>query len=406
MSSSDGQNGMGAMFLWWLTPNIQKDHVAREESKEIETLDQPESEVAGSGSYAKKSKVSKARYNQWLIAEEKRLQGGEVRAELDYHKQRFTASSTAFASAVQERVKMSHAERLEAEKRSHELREGVRHLGQEMKAQSDDSRDKSEELKRQWRKLGTENRHKLGTELKERVFESRRQKREEKHTDAFEYKQRIADQAAQQAERDEKALQEKRATIARIRSETATPAIQSAKDFYYSQRKQTAETVRSDVSEWADEKQRNFNNALAKAHANKAMAKATDDHAADGRLALQLDHLHTAEEMRLSLQKCQERHEHNKKLDELRKRGAYERACRQGFVTRAEARQVESSPFTILREAHRDESFKTKSGRIIAKETWRTYVFTNGWFSNWFGDWSTPPTGKGSVGGSPRAAIL
>jgi hypothetical protein len=245
---------------------------------------------------------------------------------------------------------MSHAERLEAEKRSHELREGVRHLGQEMKAQSDDSKDKSEELKRQWRKLGTENRHKLGTELKERVFESRRQKREEKHTDAFEYKQRIADQAAQQAERDEKALQEKRATIARIRSETATPAIQSAKDFYYSQRKQTAETVRSDVSEWADEKQRNFNNALAKAHANKAMAKAADDHAADGRLALQLDHLHTAEEMRLSLQKCQERHEHNKKLDELRKRGAYERACRQGFVTRAEARQVKSSPFSILRD--------------------------------------------------------
>ena len=210
MSSSDGQNGMGAMFLWWLTPNVQKDHVAREESKEIETLDQPESEAAGSGSFAKKSKISKARYNQWLIAEEKRLQGGEVRAELDYHKQRFTASSTAFASAVHERVKMSHAERLEAEKRSHELREGVRHLGQEMKAQSDDSRDKSEELKRQWRKLGTENRHKLGTELKERVFESRRQKREEKHTDAFEYKQRIADQAAQQAERDEKAQREAR----------------------------------------------------------------------------------------------------------------------------------------------------------------------------------------------------
>ncbi len=389
MSSSEGAD-MGAMFLWWLTPTVQKDLFEREEREETERqerLEIQESERAMMQSFSKPSKVSKARYNQWLVSEEKRFQGEEGRAETDYHKQRSMASAVSFASAIHERTQMSHAERQEAAERVRMLKAGIAAKGQEARRQAEQARAKSGELKEEWRSLGSQNRMTHGVEQRQRVLESRKQKREANHSDAYEYKQRIADQAAEQAAREERALEEKRATVARIRAETATQCVQSAKEFYYSGRKQTADAVRADVSEWADEKQRNFNHALARARANKAAAVSSQEAAADGRADLELINRQTAEDMKVSLQAVRERREHLKSVDALKKRRAYEDAINAQFVTKAEARMVEESSLSQMANAHRDElaSREGKPGRIIGKKDWRAYVFGGtGWFTNWF----------------------
>ena len=230
--SSTSPSEAGGLFLWWLSPNVKQDLQRAEErdvAERLERLEIAESEREMAQSFTKPSKVSKAKYNQWLVSEEKRMQGEDCRVEAHGHKQRSIASATSFANIVHERTQLSHAEREAAAERVRQRQEGIVSLGQAGRVASQEIRAKSGELKAEWRSMGSQNRQAHGVEQRKRVQESLEQQRESNHALAYEYKQRVADQAADQARRDDAALAEKRERVARIRAETDAQCVRSAR---------------------------------------------------------------------------------------------------------------------------------------------------------------------------------
>lgn len=395
MTKDAGASDMGGMFLWWLTPNVQnnlaerEDRESREEKERQEIL---ESERGLQQSFSKPSKISKAKYNQWLLSEEKRTQGEEGRFESEGHKYRSQMSAMAFASAVHERTQAMHDERDHAADQVHMLRMSVANRGSEARSVQRQNKSKQDESNEAYRMLGSQNRQTYGVEQRQRVHESLKQQRESNHSQAYEYKQRVAGQAAEQAQRDEARLQEKRERVARIRAETDAQCVRSAKEYYYSGRKQTADSVRNDVTEWSAEKQRNFDAALARARSNRAAAINSATAAIDEKVALQEHNRQVAQQMKVSLHAVEDRRKHLQSLDDLKKRRAYENAVEAQFVNKSEARQVENSTLMAMANAHREElaSAQVKERKIIPRGNWVNHFFrSTGMFHSWFGGSST-----------------
>lgn len=257
--------------------------------------------MSATSSLSRPSDVSKARFSTWSVLEENRRTGEMVRQEADDRRQQRTAAKLAFREKGNANARAAKAQREAAALRVRQHQDANAHRGHECKDAVAVAVDELHHIQEEWHRHGTENRMRYGVEQKERLLNTLAERHASNQAAATDLKSQEAARHAAHVAARKASLDQKRERVRQIREQTRPEVTANAKEFFFSQRKATADQVRADVSNWWTGKQDGKDSALHAARMNRDAAYATRTHASELHKVMHADHLRDANEMRANL---------------------------------------------------------------------------------------------------------
>ena len=376
------------MFLWWQKRTEEPAQVAIEEAQhEIEELKHELSSTVG---LTRPSIVSKAKYNKWVVAEDNRNVGAQVREEHAGLISQRDETRNEFLEATHERTNLTRQQREAAAERVRAHRAAMQARGRELKSRREDQETTARTAKEQYLQYGQRNAQIHGTELRERLLESRAEKDEERRRNAQSLKQAQLERAEQFQEMTARQISERRDRVARIRSETTGEAVEASKQYFIQSRKAVADDVRESVTAWKTEVSANFQQALAHAKVQRQAAEETRRNVIDGKKILTEERKRQAGEVRDSIKQIELHKEHLKLSSEFSKREGHDATFESRFVPAEQAIAVEISTYEQVATSHRDELAKRADkprAEITGRPAWNTFFgnpHDGGFFKLWF----------------------
>ena len=230
--------------------------------------------TTGNASSMRDSPITASKYNKWLVGEQNRANGGQVRTEvteLRHARKDFQQRHQSYGASLKEQGR----EQLRRDKQVGEmLREQNHARGQQVHAEVMAQKEQEEKQKQEWIAHG-------------RSLAMRDQMQKKKIRDVVgENSKRVAEMTAKakQEELDyerelagvrQKLLQDNKAEVEKVRNETSDEVIDASKEFAFEQRKSIAFATKAAEAAWNDERKAHTKAHIAKAKANKADAEAS-----------------------------------------------------------------------------------------------------------------------------------
>jgi len=245
---------------------------AKDEAQEMAELTHMIS--ANSSGSTRDSPITASKYNKWLVGEQNRDAGGAVKKEVGQLKTArddFQKRHQNYGHSLKEQAK-------EQGRRDKQVVEMVREQnmakGQQVKAEVLAQKAQEEKQKAEWIAHG-------------RSLAMRDQMQKKKIRDVVgENSKRVAELTAKAKQEEidyernlaqtrQKKLQDNKAEVEKVRTETSDEVIDASKEFAFEQRKSLAFSTKAAEAAWKDERQANQKAHVAKAKANKADAEAS-----------------------------------------------------------------------------------------------------------------------------------
>lgn len=241
---------------------------------EQEEIDELQTMFQSSSGVTRDSHITASKYNRWLVGEQNREVGSQVRGEVDaLRKDRTGAASKHREYGAS--LKRQSREQMSRDKQQYELnKETNLQKGLRVKAEVMAQKAQEEKQKQEWIAHG-----------RNLAMKDQLQRQKIKQV-VGENSKRVAEMTAiaKQEELDyERNLREVRdklkadniAEVQKVRNETADAVIDAAKEFAFEQRKSLAFATKAAEAAWKDERNAHTKAHLAKARQNKADAVAS-----------------------------------------------------------------------------------------------------------------------------------
>jgi len=339
------------MFLWWSKKKDDPDAAIEVEKHEIEEL----KHELTTATLARPSPVSKAKFNKWVVAEDNRTVGDNMRGEMEALMSQREENRTEFLDSGHERTQAAKHQREVAAERVRQHRANMAQRGRTGKSDKDTHVSTARTLKDQYQQYGARNAQIHGAEQRERLTETRAERDESRRMSVQSQKQAMLDRAEAFQEATQRQIEEKRQRVARIRDETKPEVAEASKQLFANSRKQVADDVRESVKEWNTETNSNHMTALMQARLNRYSAEETRKKVLDGRKALEEQRRKDAGAIRTSIKQCELHRDHMKYSTEFAKRERHDEAFESTFVAPEQAITVERSSYEMVANTHREE---------------------------------------------------
>jgi len=399
--------GRQPMFLWWkdaaherqswlkdVFPWGTADETPSEEEQDVidtlqETLDAP--------SISRPSEVSKAKHSAWAAMDHNRQVGDAMRAEGAALREQRMQINGDFIQAGYERTQRQRQQLEATADRVRKHREEQQSRGSLAKEEAGVANDRGERSRQSWAEHGARARNDV-EEHRQKVVNTLTEGLRSRHELAERARSASFERASTFAAEKNQELEEKRERVRAIRAQTEPAVAQRSKDLFFSQRRDTADGVRTAVGDWRVEQGQNQQTTLAWAHAHRDAAHASRANARNERTQLLHQNGQVGSEMREDIDACRRRGQLGWLWLTATKRDAHDDNYESKFVSADEADQVVDSSFTRLQSTSNallapqdhaqdpnspvgDAALGT-STRLSGKPNWKPFAGGSGWFSS------------------------
>ena len=235
-----------------------------------------------------------------------------------------------------------------AVERVSEYRVGLAQTGAQMRSEASVLLDRKRTMVQQHLAKGAQNAKKLGVEQRKKTFEARQEALEEKRRKTLEAKQAAL---ARQAEIDAQravALEARKLAFAKSRDErkiASGGAIDEARRYFFAQKVEAAQAVRSSVRGWERERRRGERDTLTRARANRAAITQVQKNAVSNRARVADNHAQVAAQIRVQLRDLDNQRQTVVLATAMDKRSNHQEAYDRKFVDQALAMEVDDTTY-------------------------------------------------------------
>ena len=212
-------------------------------AERLEIIESERHMMSATSSLSRPSDLTRARFQAWSVLEENRQVGDMLRTEADERRQQRTAAKLAFREKGNANARAAKAQREAAALRVRQHWDENAHRGHECKEAVSVAVDELHHIQEEWVRHGTENRMRYGVEQKEKVHNNLAERHATNLASATDLKAQEAARHAAQVAARKASLEQKRERVRQIREQTHPDVNAKAKEFFYSQRKATADQV-------------------------------------------------------------------------------------------------------------------------------------------------------------------